>query len=62
MDGRIYIECPLFQICLVISPYIGYTTRKYPSIIEDTEYQLKEDTKVLDEVVVVGYGVQKKSH
>lgn len=45
---------------LVIS-YIGYQTQEVPvngkSLVKVV---LKEDTEVLDEVVVVGYGVQKK--
>ena len=48
MDGKFTLNVPSSKSVLVIS-YIGYTN-------------LKEDTKVLDEVVVVGYGVQKKSH
>ena len=47
---------------LVIS-YIGYTTQEIPVNNQKIlNINLKEDTKVLDEVVVVGYGVQKKSH
>ncbi len=46
---------------LVIS-YIGYMTQEV-AIGNKREFaiQLKEDSKVLDEVVVVGYGVQKKA-
>lgn len=46
---------------LVIS-YIGYQTQEVPvngkSLVKVV---LKEDTEVLDEVVVVGYGTQKKA-
>ena len=42
---------------------IGYTTQEIPVNNQKIlNINLKEDTKVLDEVVVVGYGVQKKSH
>ena len=46
---------------LVIS-YIGYVTQELPvNGKSNIMVSLKEDTKTLDEVVVVGYGVQKKS-
>lgn len=42
--------------------YIGYITQVVPVAGNSTfKIQLKEDAKALDEVVVVGYGVQKKS-
>lgn len=45
---------------LVIS-FIGYTPQEIVVGDQTTiKVQLKEDTEVLDEVVVVGYGVQKK--
>lgn len=41
--------------------YIGYQAQKVkPLIGKELSITLKEDTKVLDEVVVVGYGTQKK--
>jgi hypothetical protein len=53
---------PSSKSVLVIS-YIGYTTQEIPVNNQKIlNINLKEDTKVLDEVVVVGYGVQKKSH
>lgn len=60
MDGNFSLNVPA-KATLVIS-YIGYKTTEVPvngkaplSII------LKEDTELLDEVVVVGYGTQKKA-
>ena len=46
---------------LVVS-YIGYATQTLP-INGRTSFSvvLAEDTETLDEVVVIGYGVQKKS-
>ena len=44
---------------LVIS-YVGYASQTLPASSE-MHVILKEDTEVLEEVVVVGYGVQKKS-
>jgi len=45
---------------LVVS-YIGYLTQEIP-VANKTSFQikLKDDTQTLDEVVVVGFGVQKK--
>ena len=42
--------------------YIGYLPQvvKVQSGVTSYNVTLKEDTKTLDEVVVVGYGVQKK--
>ena len=44
----------------IIVSYIGYETQEVAAKNGMT-IRLKPDTKVLDEVVVVGYGVQKKS-
>ncbi|MDY3266552.1 MAG: TonB-dependent receptor [Phocaeicola sp.] len=41
--------------------YIGYKAQELSAVIgKELAVTLKEDTEVLDEVVVVGYGVQKK--
>ena len=60
-DGNYTIEGVPADGVLVIS-YIGYLSQEIPvgnqSAINVT---LKEDTKTLDEVVVIGYGTQKKS-
>ena len=46
---------------LVIS-YIGYLTKEVPFTVGQTlDITIEEDATALDEVVVVGYGVQKKS-
>lgn len=45
---------------MVIS-FIGYTTQVVNDL-NKTKVVLKEDLQQLDEVVVVGYGVQKKAH
>lgn len=46
---------------LVVS-YVGYKTQNI-SISGKTSFNivLVEDTEILDEVVVVGYGIQKKN-
>jgi len=43
--------------------YIGYSTRKivWSADIKELYIELSENTRSLDEVVVIGYGVQKKS-
>lgn len=42
--------------------YIGYKTQSLTPTGKDVLITLKEDTEMLDEVVVVGYGTQKKSN
>lgn len=62
LDGNYVIEnIPAGKNVLVVS-YVGYQTQKLEingrSVIDIV---LQEDTEVLDEVVVVGYGVQRKT-
>ena len=44
--------------------YIGYVTKdiKITSTTNNLSIKLAEDSETLDEVVVVGYGVQKKAN
>ncbi|MDR2920676.1 MAG: TonB-dependent receptor [Tannerella sp.] len=61
LDGNYTIQNVENNAILVVS-YIGYLTQEIPvgnqSVIN---VLLKEDTQSLEEVVVIGYGVQKKS-
>lgn len=59
VDGNFFLQNA--KGTLVVS-YIGYKTQEL-EIAGKTSFKvtLKEDTEVLDEVVVVGYGVQKKA-
>lgn len=59
-DGNFSLEVPA-SATLTIS-YIGYLTKEIP-VGNNSRIAVKlvEDTQSLDEVVVVGYGVQKKS-
>ena len=60
IDGNFTLDVPA-KATLVIS-YIGYTTVELPVDGKQTlSITLKEDTEMLDEVVVVGYGTQKKA-
>lgn len=45
----------------LVFSYIGYVTQEIVVSGETLNVNLKEDSKTLSEVVVVGYGVQKKS-
>lgn len=59
MDGKYQLEVPA-NATLVFS-YIGYQTQEIAAGTQSSiNVTLKEDTQKLDEVVVVGYGVQKK--
>lgn len=62
MAGEFKLNVPSEKSVLVCS-YVGYQTQEI-TIGKQTNLQirLKEVSQDLDEVVVVGYGVQKKSH
>lgn len=59
-DGKFSLEVPSNGV-LVIS-YIGFKTIEVPvNVKEEIVITLQPDQQLLDEVVVVGYGTQKKS-
>lgn len=57
-DGIFTLDVPS-NATLVIS-YIGFKTVELPAT-DNMKIKLKEDSKALDEVVVIGYGIAKKS-
>ena len=60
IDGNFSIEAEPQSV--IEDSYIGYLTQE--TVINNQKsirFLLKEDTKTLDEVVVIGYGVQKKA-
>lgn len=60
INGNFTLEVPEKSILLV--SYIGYAPREITVGNQlNINVKLNEDTEVLDEVVVVGYGTQKKS-
>lgn len=63
IDGNYSISVPDLEADILVFSYIGFTQKEVackgqPKI----NVTLTEDQQQLDEVVVVGYGVQKKSH
>lgn len=58
-DGNFTIEAPEDAILQIT--YIGFLTYEMPAGKVPAAIALKEDTKALDEVVVIGYGTQKKA-
>ncbi len=61
VDGRFRFEVPSEAAILVIS-YAGYATKEFPvGTQRNIIALLPESNSVLDEVVVVGYGAQKRS-
>jgi len=61
MDGRYTVNAPDEGSVLVFS-YIGYTTQEIRvGNQRQMNVVLQDDAKLLDEVVVVGYGTQRKS-
>jgi TonB-linked SusC/RagA family outer membrane protein len=59
MDGKFSLSNLPKNSVLQIS-YIGYTTKFVPVTSSSLRIIMAEDAKQIDEVVVVGYGVQKK--
>lgn len=57
LDGNYTIQAP--KGSKVTISYIGYITQ---TVVPGGKVKLKEDSQNLEEVVVVGYGVQKKAH
>ena len=49
------------QGATMVYSYVGYVTQEKQAVAGVMDITLKEDNEMLDEVVVVGYGVQKKS-
>lgn len=58
IDGKYELNAPAGAI-LQIS-FIGYKTVEITATASEQTIKLQEDTETLEEVVVVGYGVQKK--
>lgn len=60
IDGKYSLQAPSAQSVLVFS-FIGYRTAEVTIGSQRViNHQLIEDTQLIDEVIVVGYGVQKK--
>lgn len=57
-DGNFSFDAPI-GATLVVS-YIGYNSLEVKATASSMTIQLKEDTQALSEVVVVGYGIQKR--
>jgi TonB-linked SusC/RagA family outer membrane protein len=61
VDGAFQLSIPSADSTLVFS-YIGYQPQEYiPGNRRVFDVQLEKESLLMDEVVVVGYGVQKKS-
>lgn len=59
IDGRYSLSVPTDAV--IIFSYIGYTAQEIPRNGRSTiDIVLNEDSELLDEVVVVGYGTQRK--
>lgn len=58
-DGKFTLSVPANSAILVIS-YIGYVKQEVPAQGTQLDIVLVEDSELMDEVVIVGYGVQKK--
>ncbi|MDR2968434.1 MAG: TonB-dependent receptor [Tannerellaceae bacterium] len=59
MDGNYNLQAP--QGGTLVFSYVGYATQEIVVNSQNVSVRLIEDTQTLEEVVVVGYGTQKKS-
>ncbi|WP_296124076.1 TonB-dependent receptor [uncultured Bacteroides sp.] len=58
VDGKFLLSAAKGDV-LIIS-FVGYTSQEVPVTGKDLMVMLKEDTELLDEVVVLGYGAQTR--
>ena len=60
IDGRFALNVPNEQSILIVS-FIGMTTREVPVTVgQEMVVTLQDDMQVLDEVIIVGFGQQRK--
>lgn len=59
IDGHFEVSVP--ENSMLEVSYVGYITQQVKANHQHMKIVLTEDTRLMDEVVVVGYGVQKKS-
>ncbi len=59
MDGKLTLEFQGTSRVIEVS-YVGYEKQTIKVASSSVNIELKEDAQTLDEVVVVGFGVQKK--
>lgn len=61
LDGRFNLDVPSSSTVLVIS-YVGFKSQEIEMGSQRSfQVKMEEDTQMLDEVVAIGYGVQRKS-
>ena len=65
LDGNFRLEVPNAGLAVILVSYVGFETREVNVTIPErgfarTNIQLSSDVELLDEVVVVGYGTQRK--
>lgn len=61
LDGKYFLDVDSENTTLVFS-YIGYKTQTIPVTTELLNVVMAEDSKLVEEIVVVGYGIQKKEN
>lgn len=59
MDGQFTMEIPTPGTVLVAS-YLGFVDQEFEAVGENFDIFLQEDNNTLDELIVVGYGTQRK--
>ena len=59
INGNFKLKAPAKSI--LVFTYVGYTSKEVAATKGQMKVLMMEDSKTLNEVVVIGYGVQKKS-
>jgi len=60
-DGTFALQLPTGDSSKLIASYLGYERQEINPSVMDQTVALKQDNAALNEVVVIGYGTQKKS-
>lgn len=60
INGEYELNAPIGSIIQI--SYVGYNSVEVKSIESEQTIKLKENSEILEEVVVVGYGIQKKAN
>jgi iron complex outermembrane receptor protein len=59
LDGKYKLTVP--QTATLVFSYVGYETQEFPAISGEINVNLKISSQMLEEVLVIGYGTQKKT-
>jgi len=61
VDGTFFMPAPKNDSSKLLASYIGYESQEINPLVMNQTVTLKEDNQLLSDVVVIGYGTQKKA-